>query len=149
MEVLLARNVDNLGRVGDVVRVAPGYARNYLFPKGLARAVTAANLARIEADRKRVLRDEGERLERLKDMAERIATTNVTIEAKAGPEGNLYGSVTSAMVAEELRKAGFEVTPEDVRLEHSLKQVGVFSVPVHLHHDIQTEARVWVVRAKE
>jgi len=149
MRVLLARNLESLGKVGDVVEVKRGYARNYLLPLGLAHEVTAENLSRIEIERKRFEAEELKRLGNLKTLAERIATSNVTIEAKASPEGHLYGSVTAAMIAAELSKLGHQLAAAAVRLETPIKQVGVFNVPVHLHKDVEAEARVWVVQAKE
>jgi large subunit ribosomal protein L9 len=149
MEVLLAQNIEHLGKIGDLVKVAPGYARNYLVPRGLARPVTAENLHRIELDRKLVQQEEAKRVNTLKDLAARIATTNVTLEVKASPDGNLYGSVTNVMIAQELAKLGFDLHPSAVRLEHPLKQIGVFSVPIYLHQDVETNARVWVVQDKD
>jgi large subunit ribosomal protein L9 len=149
MEVLLAQNIEHLGKIGDLVKVAPGYARNYLVPRGLARPVTAENLHRIELDRKLVQQEEAKRVNTLKDLAARIATTNVTLEVKASPDGNLYGSVTNVMIAQELNKLGFDLHPSAVRLEHPLKQIGVFSVPIYLHQDVETNARVWVVQDKD
>jgi large subunit ribosomal protein L9 len=149
MKVLLARNVDTLGVVGDVVEVKRGYARNYLLPLGIAHEVTADNLSRIEFERKRLEAEEGNRLSGLKTLAEKIATSNVTIEAKASAEGHLFGSVTAAMIAAELSKLGHHLTAAAVRLENPIKQIGVFNVPVHLHTDVEAEARVWVVQSKE
>jgi large subunit ribosomal protein L9 len=149
VEVLLAQNIEHLGKIGDVVKVAPGYARNYLVPRGLAKPVTAENLHRIEQERKLVQIEENKRISSLKDLAAKIATTNVTLEVKANPEGHLFGSVTGAMIAQELAKFGFDVHPSAVRLEHPLKQIGVFSVPIHLHQDVEASARVWVVQEKE
>jgi large subunit ribosomal protein L9 len=149
VEVLLAQNIEHLGKIGDLVKVAPGYARNYLVPRGLARPVTAENLHRIELDRKLVQQEEAKRITTLKDLAGRIATTNVTLEVKASADGNLYGSVTNVMIAQELAKLGFDIHPSAVRLEHPLKQIGVFSVPIYLHQDVETNARVWVVQDKD
>ena len=149
MKILLARNVGNLGKVGDVVDVARGYARNYLLPFGIGRAVTAESLSRIKLDRKRLEAEEAKRVSSLHELAEKIASSNVTVEAKASPDGHLYGSVTAAMIAEELSKLGHRLSASAVHLEHPIKQIGVFNVPVHLHEDVEAEARVWVVESKD
>jgi large subunit ribosomal protein L9 len=149
MEVLLATHIESLGKIGDVVKVRSGYARNYLFPRGLARPVTKENLARIQRDRKRYEEEEQGRIASLKDLATRIGQSSVTIAAKASPEGHLFGSVNAAMIATELEKAGLPITAVMVKLEHPIKQISVVNVPVHLHKDVHTEVRVFVVQARE
>jgi large subunit ribosomal protein L9 len=148
MELLLKKSIDELGRVGDVVTVKPGYARNYLLPLGLAVPVTKANLAQIEKERIRALAEERQRVDGLKELAQRIRETSVTIEGRANEEGHLFGSVTAAQISEALREKGFPLDVRSVRLEHPLKEIGVFDVPVHLHADVETEVKVWVVQAK-
>ena len=148
MELLLKQNVEHLGRIGDVVEVKPGYARNYLLPQGLAVAITKSNMAEIERARARALADEQARVQSLKDLAGKLTETSVTIEGKANEEGHLFGSVSASNIAAALREKGFAVEERQVRLEQPLKEIGVFDVNVHLHADVIATVKVWVVQQK-
>lgn len=146
MEVMLIEPVPHLGDRGDIVNVAPGYARNYLLPKGLAAPVSKEAVQRVEAARRRAEQAEAERRAALKEVAERLAAASVTITAAATEEGHLYGSVSAADIAEHLRKEGFEVTEDMVGLEEHIKELGVYPVPVTLEQEITAEVKVWVVQ---
>ncbi|MBX3462129.1 MAG: 50S ribosomal protein L9 [Planctomycetes bacterium] len=148
MELLLKQNVEHLGRVGDVVDVKTGYARNYLLPRGLAVMVTKSNVAEIERARAQALLDEQNRVQGLKDLGQRLAEASVTIEGRANAEGHLFGSVTAVHVAAALRDKGLPVEDRQVRLEQPLKTIGVYDVPIHLHASIETTVKVWVVQQK-
>lgn len=148
MELLLKQNVEHLGRVGDVVVVKTGYARNYLLPRGLAVMVTKSNVAEIERARAQALLDEQNRVQGLKDLGQRLAEASVTIEGRANAEGHLFGSVTAVHVAAALRDKGLPVEDRQVRLEQPLKTIGVYDVPIHLHASIETTVKVWVVQQK-
>ena len=148
MELLLKKTVDNLGRIGDVVTVRPGYARNFLLPLGYAVPITKANMAEIEKARAQALAEEQERVGKLKAMSGELAGVSVTIEGRANEEGHLFGSVSSANVADALREKGFPVDARQVRLDQPLKEIGVFDVEVHLHADVTATVKVWVVQAK-
>ena len=131
MELLLKQSVEHLGRVGDVVNVRPGYARNYLLPNGYAVMVTKANVAEIEQARARALAEEEARIGALKDLAQKLAEASVTIEERANEEGHLFGSVGTAQVAAALREKGFTIEDRQVRMENPIKAVGVFDVVLH------------------
>jgi large subunit ribosomal protein L9 len=148
MELLLKTNVEHLGRVGDVVKVRPGYARNYLLPLGYAVPVTKANMAEIEKARAKALADEQARVSSLKELAGKLADVSVTIEGRANEEGHLFGSVSGTNVAAALREKGFAVEDKQVRLEQPIKEIGVFDVPLHLHADVEATIKVWVVQQK-
>lgn len=148
MELLLKQSVEHLGRVGDVVKVKSGYARNYLLPRGMAVMVTKANVAEIERARAQALAEEQQRIGSLKELAQRIAETSVTIEGRANEEGHLFGSVNVAQVAAALRQKGLPIEERHVRLEHPLKEIGVFDVPLHLHQGVDATVKVWVVQQK-
>ena len=148
MEILLMRSVEELGRIGDVVTVKTGYARNYLLPFGYAVPVTKANLEQIEKQRARAHAEERARVSDLKDFADRLGQTSVTIEGRANAEGHLFGSVSAQQVAVALREKGFQIDEKNVRLDAPLKEIGVFDVSVHLHSDVDTKVKVWVVQAK-
>ena len=149
MEVILLENMDSLGRRGEVVSVSKGYARNYLIPSGLATFVTADNLKRAEILKKKYIQEEMERLGALKELAAKLGTVSITIHAKASEEGNLFGSVGPVQILEGLKDQGFELESRVVKLEENIKRVGVYSVPVQLHADIQADIKVWVVEEKE
>jgi large subunit ribosomal protein L9 len=148
MELLLNQTIEHLGRTGDVVDVKPGYARNYLLPRGLAVMVTKGNMARVDRARAAALAEEEARLADLKDMASKLGEVSVTIEGKANDEGHLFGSVVAAQIAESLREKGVPVDDKQVRLEHPIKEIGVYDVIVHLHADVESRIKVWVVQQK-
>jgi large subunit ribosomal protein L9 len=148
MQVLLKHNVTNLGRVGDVVKVKPGFARNYLLPSGRAVAVNAGNLAQIERLRARAREEEIERVKRMKDLASSMGEVSVTIEGRANEEGHLFGSVNAAQIAAALRAKGYPVEDTQVRLDAPLKEIGVFDVRLHLHQEVDATVKVWVVQSK-
>ena len=148
MELLLKQSVEHLGRVGDVVKVKSGYARNYLLPRGLAVLVTKANVAEIERARAQALAEEQARIGSLKELAQRLGGASVTIEGRANEEGHLFGSVTAAQIAAALREKGHPVEERHVRLDAPLKEIGVVDVPVHPHADVEATVKVWVVQQK-
>ena len=148
MELLLKRDISSLGRVGEVVTVKPGYARNYLLPMGYAIPVTKANLAEIEAARAAALAAEEARVAELKERSAELAEASVTIEGRANDEGHLFGSVSAQNIAEAFQEKGFAIDAKMVRLEAPLKEIGVYDVILHLHADVEVETKVWVVQAK-
>lgn len=148
MELLLKQNVEHLGRIGEVVKVKTGYARNYLLPQGLAVMITKSNVAEIERARAQALVEEQNRIQSLKDMATRLVEASVTIEGRANAEGHLFGSVTAANIGAALREKGLNIDDKQIRLEQPLKEIGVFDVPVHLHTEVAASVKVWVVQQK-
>ncbi|MEZ5964490.1 MAG: 50S ribosomal protein L9 [Planctomycetota bacterium] len=148
MQVLLKRNVEHLGRVGDVVNVKPGFARNFLLPSGRAVAVSAGNLSEIERLRARARLEEQDRIKQMRDLAQLLGSASVTIEGRANEEGHLFGSVNAAQIAAALRAKGHQVEDSQVRLDAPLKEIGVFDVRLHLHQEVDATVKVWVVQAK-
>jgi large subunit ribosomal protein L9 len=145
IEVILREDVKSLGRSGDLVRVKPGYARNYLLPQGLAYEATEGNKKRIAAESKaRNTRNQAERAE-----AERNATAlsgvALTLTGKAGEEGKLFGSITAQDIADALAREGHTVDRRRIEMDHPLKTVGHHTVRVRLHPDVHAELRVSVV----
>ncbi|HHT9144528.1 MAG: 50S ribosomal protein L9 [Candidatus Brocadiaceae bacterium] len=145
MELLLKKNVDKLGRIGDVVKVKKGYARNYLLPKGLATNVSPVNLKQIEKEKTKMELLLKEDRERLMGILEKISTASCTIPAKANEEGKLFGSITSVHIAEALAKGGYPVDQEMIRLDSPIKVCGEFEVTIALNIEMQTKCRVTVV----
>ena len=147
MEVILREDIDNLGNRGDVVKVAPGYARNFLLPKRLAVAATEANKKIVEQERQAHLRKEAKLKSEAEDLSKLLTGVSVTITQKAGENDQLFGSVTSKDVADALAAKNFTIDRRKVQLDEPIKQLGEYKVPVRLHKDVTAE--VTVVVAKE
>jgi large subunit ribosomal protein L9 len=144
-QVILASDVESLGREGDVIEVADGHARNYLIPQGLAIAATPANLRRVETLRlKREAEVEALRKE-AKALAKKVGKARCHIAAPVGSDGKLFGSVTAADIADELKAAGCEVDRKKIVLEHPIKEIGVYDVDVKLHPDVVGTVKVEIV----
>jgi large subunit ribosomal protein L9 len=145
MEVILREHIDNLGRRGDVVKVAPGYARNYLLPRKLALAVTEANKRQIERERKVAEARDAEEKQQADALAQRITATEIEIARRVGENDTLYGSVTSADIAHALEAKGFPVDKRKIVLAEPLKAVGEVTVPLKIHRDVTAQLKVKVV----
>lgn len=149
MKLLLCKNVEHLGIVGDVVNVSNGYARNYLLPYGLATEPTTGNTRRLAEARKVAERERAEARLRLEELSGRLKGVEVTIRAKANEEGVLYGSVGKREISRALEAEGYYVKAEHVVLDHPLRHLDTVSVDVRLAEDLRTPVKVWVVREKE
>jgi large subunit ribosomal protein L9 len=147
MEVILREHVENLGQRGDVVKVASGYARNYLLPRKLALTVTDGNRKQIERERKVADMREAEERQGAEAVAARLAAVEIVIARRVGGTEALYGSVTSADIAQSLAAKGFEIERRKIQLADPIKQLGEFQVPIRLHREVT--ANVKVVVAKE
>lgn len=145
-EVILRAEVEDLGHAGDVVDVAPGYARNYLIPQGLAYVATEANKHRVAQERRKY----EEKLERQKFQAEGLASelegTELVFHAMAGEEDQLYGSVSPVDIAKQLTDAGYPVDRQQVRLDQPIKALGEYEVPLRLHPEVTVTIEVRVER---
>ena len=146
IEVILKEHVEHLGERGDVVKVAPGYARNYLLPRHLALAVTAGNKKQIEHEKKAAAAKAVEERAVAQALATRFAQTEVSFTRRAGDNSQLFGSVTSADIAEALAKQGFEVDRRKIQLADPIKAVGEYNVPVRLHREVTAQVKVNVVK---
>jgi len=144
MEVILREHVDNLGRRGEVVKVADGYARNYLLPRKLALLATEGNKKQIEREKVKFDAREAEEQKVAQAMAERLAIVDVEIVRKVGETDALYGSVTSSDIAEALAKKGIELDRRKLVLQEPIKKLGEFSIPVKLHRDVTAQVKVRV-----
>jgi large subunit ribosomal protein L9 len=143
MEVILREDVPDLGSVGDIVKVKPGFARNYLLPRGLALVADKRNI-RVLEHQKRVVADKRERdRKRAQGAAERLSNLRLTIKARAGEEGKLFGSVTNLDIERALAAQGFSVERRRIRLEEPIKSIGEHTVPIHL--GVGIDAKVTVI----
>jgi len=146
MEVILLQKVANLGNIGDRVKVRSGFGRNFLLPQGKATLATPENVARFEARRAELERQAREHLSSASERAEAMKDFKLTIHAKAGTEGKLFGSIGTSDIAEAATRAGFNVERSEVRLPHGpLRMVGEHSVNLHLHADVDVPVQVTIV----
>ena len=143
-KLLLSESIRNLGKVGDVVEVSPGYARNYLLPKGLAVQPTPNNIKKIEVRRKEIERLEAEKKAAQSKTIAALANVELTLERRANESGTLFGSVSATDIAKSLQAIGHSVQAEDVLLPGKLDHIEKYVVTVKFAEDLQTEIKVWV-----
>ena len=146
MDIILREDFESLGQAGEVVSVKNGYARNFLIPKGIAYLANEANKKRYEND----VKQQAWRLDRDKKIAEELAAklenVSCTISVQVGEEDKMFGSVTSQNIAEALTSQGFEVDKRKILLEDPIKSLGIYSVPIKLHTEVEATVKVWVVK---
>jgi large subunit ribosomal protein L9 len=145
IELLLIQNVDHLGKQGDVVEVKSGYAMNFLLPQGMAIIATGHHKRMVEKHKARLLEIERKRLVGLQQLAELIGKQSITIEANATDDGHLYGSVGAPEIVDALKSVEINIAEDQVRLQGPLKELGLYTVRVHLHQQIECDLKVWVV----
>ena len=145
MKVILTANVPSLGTPGTVVEVARGYARNFLIPQGKALEANPGNLARFETQRAQIIQQAEREKEAAAELAARLAAVSLTIAQRVGESERLYGSVTNAVIAQELEKKGFEVDRKQVELDEPIKQLGIYQVAVRLAPEVKAHIQVEVV----
>jgi len=147
VELLLVQPVEHLGDQGDLVRVKPGYAYNYLIPQGLAAIATDHHKRMIEKHKARLTEIQRRRVAGLRNLAAQLAKQSLTIEANANDEGHLYGSVGAHEITLGLKELGFSITEDQVRLKGPLKELGLYTVHIHVGQEIDADLKVWVVPA--
>lgn len=139
MKVLLKEDVKSLGKAGEIVNVSDGYGRNYLIPKGLAVPADEKNIKAFELQKKKILEALEREKEKTAQFAETLRSLTLTIKAKAGEEGKLFGSITTMDISAELRRQGIELDRKRIQLEEPIKRLGEYKIPVKLPHDINSE----------
>lgn len=145
VEVLLAEDVTQLGQHGDIVRVKPGYARNYLLPYGLATVATEENKAMVTKHRAALADLEKGRIKELKQLADSVSKHSVTLEANASPDGQLFGSIVAKDISDSLKASGFAIEQDHIKLDGPLKELGMYTINLRLHEKVASEVKVWVV----
>jgi large subunit ribosomal protein L9 len=145
VQLLLIQSVEHLGRQGEVVEVKLGYATNYLIPQGLATVATEHHVRMVDKHKAKLAEIQRQRLVGLETLSKELGEQSVTIEATANEEGHLYGSVAAPEIAAALKALNFDIKSEQVRLEGPLKETGLYTVKLHLGHEIDAEVKVWVV----
>jgi large subunit ribosomal protein L9 len=147
-EVLLMDQVEGLGIEGDIVKVADGYARNYLFPKGIATVVTEGKKRQIEKKRTERLALLKKEQTAAEELAKKLESIECTIAAKVGENGKMFGSVGVPQIAEKLKEQGLEIDHTKIKLSNAFRELGVFDVSIKLHAEVTATLKVWIVEEK-
>ena len=144
VKLLLKESIKNVGKVGDVVEVSAGYARNFLLPNDLAVQPTAGNVKKIEERRKEIEKQEREKREQQAALIKQLETVEVTLERRANEQGHLFGSVSATDIAKALQAQGYNIEPDDINLPGKLDRIEKYNVRVAFAEDLATEIKVWV-----
>jgi len=147
MLVILKQEVANLGDAGDIVKVADGYGRNFLIPRGMAIPASEGSVAQVEHQKRVAESIRRKQLQGANELAQRLEGTAVSIRRETGEDDKLFGSVTNRDIAEALAAEGIEVDRRSIQLPEPIKAIGLFTVPVRLHRDVTANVRVYVIRA--
>ncbi|MCM8765542.1 MAG: 50S ribosomal protein L9 [Candidatus Omnitrophica bacterium] len=146
MKIVLRKDIDNLGKWGDILVVKDGYARNYLIPRGLALEATEKNLRIIEREKREAIKQKEEEKKNALTLAERIKNSSCTIAVEVGEDGRMFGAVTNQDIARAYAELGISLDKRMIELNEPLKELGIFYVPIKLHPEVSVEAKVWVVK---
>ena len=149
MKVILKQDVENVGRKGDTVSVAPGFGRNFLLPRNLALAVTASNMKMVEIERTSLKKKVEEERLSYRDLIQRLNQVTLNFARKAGEKDHIFGSVSAGDIKEGLDKLGFEIDKKKIVLDEPLKRLGSYAIPVKIYHDDRSEIKVHVVKDEE
>ncbi len=147
MKIILRKDLDSLGKIGDIMNVADGYARNYLIPKSLAAKATREGIKAVEIEKRAAMKLAEKEREKAQQLAERLEKLSCTILVKVGENDRLFGSVTNQDIARQLKEEGFSIGKKQIDLETHIKELGVYKVPVKLGSGVVADLKVWVVKA--
>lgn len=145
MEIILKDDIYGLGKTLDVVKVKDGYANNYLFPRGLAILATDRNKALIEAERAKLAEVQAKEKGVAEQLANKLATVSLTIAARVSEDEKIYGSIQQHDIADKLKEAGYDIDKKKVILPEAIKQLGMFSVKLQLHREVEAKIKLWVI----
>ena len=148
MKIILLQTHENLGKVGEVVNVKPGFARNYLFPNRIASAATKQNIKSLEAFLKAQELKEAKNRTNLEALSKKLNTLTLKFDVQVGEDEKLFGSVTSQMISEELSKEGYTIDKKEINLEEPIKSLGNYKIEIDLGHDLETKIKIKVSAAK-
>ena len=146
MKVILRQNYAPLGQVGDVIEVKDGYAHNFLLPRKIAYLALDGNLRALEEEKKAVFKKEKHELQTAERLATDLEKVSITIPVQVGEEDKIFGTVTSQMIADNLKEKGYEIDKRKIEIEEAIKTLGIYSVSVKLHPSVNAKVKVWVVR---
>jgi large subunit ribosomal protein L9 len=146
MKVILRQDFETLGKIGEVVDVKDGYARNFLFPRGLAYAALKGNISALDDEKKAVEKRSLQELKAAESLAAELETVSVTIPVQVGEEDKIFGTVTTQMIADALKEKGHDIDKRKVEIEEPIKALGIYGVNLKIHQNVNAKIKVWVVR---
>jgi large subunit ribosomal protein L9 len=146
MKVILRKDFESLGKIGEVINVKDGYARNYLLPNGIAYAALKGNLNALEEEKKEANKRKLHELKVAESLGAELETVSVTIPVQVGEEDKIFGSVTTQMIADALKEKGHDIDKRKIEIEEQIKSLGIYGVNVKLHSNVNAKIKVWVVR---
>lgn len=146
MKIILRKNYDQVGKIGDVVEVKTGFARNFLIPRGIAYTATAGNIRALEEEKKQVAKKQEKERKEAEVLAAELEKVSVTIPVKVGEEDKIFGSVTTQMITDGLKEKGFEIDKRKIEINEPIKALGIYSINVKVYHDVNAVVKTWVVR---
>jgi large subunit ribosomal protein L9 len=146
MKVILRRNFDQLGKVGDLANVKDGYARNYLIPRQIVYQATKGNILALEEEKKQILKKEAKELDLAQKLANEIEKVSITIPVKVGEEDKIFGTVTSQMIADSMKEKGYDIDKRKIEITEPIKALGIYSVTIKVHPSVSAIVKTWVVR---
>jgi large subunit ribosomal protein L9 len=146
MKVILRKNFDQLGKVGDVLTVKDGYARNYLIPRQIAYQASKGNILALGEEKKQIVKKEAKELEAAQKFASDLEKISITIPVKVGEEDKIFGTVTNQMIADSLKEKGFDIEKRKIEITEPIKSLGIYTVSIKLHPSVSATVKTWVVR---
>lgn len=146
MKVILKQDVESLGKVGEIVEVKPGYARNYLIPKGMGMAATDKNIHRLQAEQQQSQLKMTKERKNAEKLAEKLNEVSCTATVTVGEEDKVFGSVTTQIIADLLKEKGFDIDRKKIVLDEPIKALGIYTIPIKLHTDVEAKIKLWVVK---
>ena len=146
MKVVLRKNYDQLGEVGEIVEVKDGFALNFLIPRGVAFQASEGNIKALEEEKRQMAKKEAKNLESAQALATELEKVSITIPVKVGDEDKIFGSVTTQMIADSLKEKGHEIDKRKIEIDEPIKALGIYSVNVKLHPKVNAVVKTWVVR---
>ncbi len=146
MKVILRKNFDQLGKVGDVLTVKDGYARNYLIPRQIAYQATKGNILALEEEKKQITKKGAKELEAAQKFASDLEKVSITIPVKVGEEDKIFGTVTNQMISDSLKEKGYDIEKRKIEITEPIKSLGIYSVSIKLHPSVSATVKTWVVR---
>lgn len=146
MKIILRQDYQKLGKIGDVVEVKDGFARNFLIPRNIGYQASPGSIRALEEEKKQHALRQGKEAARARTLAAELEKTSVTLKVKVGEDERLFGTVTSQMVADALAEKGFTVDKRIIEIEEPIKALGIYPVSLKLHPEVETKVKVWVVR---
>lgn len=146
MRIILRKNYDQLGKIGEVVDVKDGFAMNFLIPRQIAYPATPGNLRALEEEKKRIEAIEAKEIEQAQELANQLESVSVNIPVKVGEDEKIFGSVTNQQIADELKEKGYEIDKRKIELDEPIKTLGIYSIKIKLHPEVSATVKTWVVR---